>query len=105
MSKQKITVELEVPDGWEATGEVRPRVGDEAGLAWNYLTGCWFAGTAEQCSDRLDRPVIILRRKDPPAIQALRGFIEALEWPLSPRFAVPLKIAKDALSDYERGVK
>lgn len=69
MSKQKIEIEVDIPLGYEATGEFRHmREGDFAfDVDWNVHSFAWNAA-------RFKMPIIklILRRVEPLSIQACR---------------------------------
>lgn len=59
MPKQTIEVIVDVPDGWEATGEYRPVCPGENYAAYPGVAAMW-------CSvPRSADPLIILRRKEP----------------------------------------
>jgi hypothetical protein len=75
MARQKIEVEVDLPDGFESTGEYRfPTDGD-----W---VSCGFGGDEHPCAVRWQTTgfakgkYLILRRKEPLAIQACRSILK-----------------------------
>ena len=61
MSKQTLTVDLDVPEGFELTGEYRTAIHDEYYLIDNHLVGCCLINT------RSDKYPILREAWKPPA--------------------------------------
>jgi hypothetical protein len=95
MAKQKIETEIDVPEGYEATGERRtPRRGDLWAAA-DGTVGTWDNNGCE-CQ------AFIIRRKEPLAIQACRKLADSMQ-PWDADYREACNIARQAIADFEKG--
>jgi hypothetical protein len=92
MAKQRIEIEVDIPEGYEATGEYRESCGERYAYG-----GC--AGIA-----KTNFPVIILCRKEPDAVKCARECLDAH----SRHCSGPCRwcrLAKAVIADFERESK
>jgi hypothetical protein len=106
MAKQKIEIEVDIPEGYEPTGEIRvPRLGEPFTPAM--IDNGVLVRHAEKedvetcCFGRGPYRRIILRNKEPLAIQACRmaaGYFDKN----TPWFEIK-KVCEQAIADFEKG--
>lgn len=102
MSKQRIEIEVEIPEGYEATGEHRPPViGDHfIGTDGKYA----FCRTDYMTSERR----IIIRRKEPTHVR-LAKYIKVLVHSMSMTCPQPSGfadiLASQVIKEYEESIK
>ncbi len=97
MPMQEVTVRVNVPEGWEITGEYRlPRIGD------NFIAS---TGRQTQCASDFDHEhKVIIRRIEPLAIRACRRFVE-MSTSHTACEGSPIDLARQAVADYEASIQ